>query len=280
MKCLTLLLFHNDDDIVQSQIDYYYGNQQDIIIFNHASLDNTHDIIMENINKIKHYYILDETISFKDNKVHETVCKIIKGIRIDTKPILFDGIQMTRRHIYNHSKKYDWISFPESDEFLEGPDRSKTWFQHLEDLHKTRYKGVQYLNFVFWFTSNDDINIVDPLERMKYYAFYENCGPRMYTWRAHLMPITYFGHTPPLTAEPDDIVKWKTRHYDCRSEDHFIKKMSNRKNVSIENQNSHYDRREKAYIDGQNFTLDSSLLHYDDGSDLIQDDKYDWSSFY
>ena len=45
MKCLAIMLFHNDKDIVEEQIQHMTDNKHDIIIFNHNSTDNTQQII-------------------------------------------------------------------------------------------------------------------------------------------------------------------------------------------------------------------------------------------
>ena len=46
IKCLTTLLFHNDEDLVEDQIQYYkYLNKQDLIVFIHNSSDRTTELV-------------------------------------------------------------------------------------------------------------------------------------------------------------------------------------------------------------------------------------------
>ena len=287
-KCLAVLLFHNDEDIIRDHINYYIQNNHDIIVFNHNSSDNTFNKIMEFKDKIKCYYELNDKIVFKNNEVHETVSIILMGkttnhsnikiIKTEEKTEKIFLKQMDKNDIINYTKLYDWISFPESDEFLEGPDRSKNYYSHLCELHNTDKKAIQFLNFVFWFTEKDDININSPIERIKHYAHFNNCGPRFYAWRARLTNIRWFGHNLPDNCDKTDIVYWKTRHYDARSYEHFKMKSFDRKDVAIGGQNGHYTRRyddlNKKELYG---IIHSDRLHYDNGiSELVADNKFDW----
>lgn len=281
VKCLAVILFHNDEDIVEYQIDYYRNNNHDIMVINHNSSDRTDEIIRNNIKKINWYIKLDDTIVFKNNKVHETISKIIRN----------EHTYLPGQIVYGHKifitmlqQTYYWISLIESDEVLEGPNRSLTFYDHLQMLSNNKnIKGIQYLNFVFWCTDSDDLTIENPFLRVKHYGFYENCGKRFYTWRGDSVPITFFGHTPPLNSREKDIVLWNTKHFDCRSKEQYINKVIDRRNVTIGGQNSHYDKRLQNHLNNDEdiIMLRSTDLHYDDGSELIMDNIYDWSkNFY
>ena len=290
IKCVAALLFHNDEDIVLDQLKYYISNSHKIIIFNHNSSDNTHKIICDFITDDKdkniiNYFYLDSNIIFKHNQVHECVSKILLG-----KDVIYEYIKiynsgcmidMKIKDNYVYVDNYDWISFPESDEFLEGPDRSKTFYDHLCDLHYTKYKAVRSLNFVFWFTNIDDENIISPTDRVRHYSFFRNCGPRIYTWRASLTNIRWFGHNLPDMCTTDDLVVWKTRHYDARSKKQFKLKILDRMDVAIGGQNYHYTNRVKNANIPDYGIINPNELHFDDGiSELIQDDNYDWNNVY
>ena len=42
---LAVILFHNDQEIVNEQIEHMINNKHDIIIFNHNSNDKTQELI-------------------------------------------------------------------------------------------------------------------------------------------------------------------------------------------------------------------------------------------
>ena len=287
-KCLAALLFHNDEDIVFDHINYYLNNNHELIIFNHNSNDKTHEFICSFKSKFIKYYILNKNIIFKENKVHETVSQILRGEKINYENVQIydlntdDVKEMNESDNYKYSENYDWISFPESDEFLEGPNREKNYYQHLCELHKTNKKAIQFLNYVFWFTEKDDNNIPSTLERVKHYSFFRNCGPRMYAWRAKLTNIRWFGHNLPNNCLDTDVVKWKTRHYDARSYEQFVKKTIDRKDVAIGGQNYHYKNRINNLTAVREYgIIYSDELHFDDGeSELIADDKFNWNKVY
>ena len=136
-KFLAVILFHNDEHLVEEQVNYMINNNHDIIIFNHNSNDKTQDIIDDLSKKhskiIKKTYILDSSISFTDNGVFTHISKILQE---------------------QYTNKYDWISFIESDEFLEGPKRNKTYYEYLLDVSKTEYTYIQFDNILFWPTKD------------------------------------------------------------------------------------------------------------------------------
>ena len=289
VRCLAVLLFHNDEDLVDDQIEHWLHNNHDIVIFNHNSTDATTSIIDEYYSKKDKYgilrvYTLGSGVPFKNNGVFEEISYILMGRPLDNSPY--------RNHIQvsdgkwsgvNYSKQYDWISFPESDEFLEGPDRSKSYHEHLLDVHASRYNFMTFANMVFWFTSADDMSIKSPRKRMKYYAYKsgEDCGIRVYAWRGALTNIRWFGHNPPKGCShsdryPTDFV---TCHYEMRSETQMKAKLADRKNVSVGTGNCHYDIMASLLESGSMF-ISPDRLHYDDGSDLSLVRDFDWDTIY
>ena len=288
VRCLAVLLFHNDEDLVDDQIEHWLRNNHDIVIFNHNSTDATTSIIDEYYSKKGEYgilrvYTLGGDIPFKNNQVFEEISHILMG-----RPL---GHSTYRDHIqvsdtvcsFNYSRHYDWISFPESDEFLEGPDRSKSYYEHLLDVHASSYKFMRFANVVFWFTSADDMSIKSPRKRMKHYAYKskEDCGIRIYAWRGALTNIRWFGHNLPerccdSDGYPTDFI---TCHYEMRSEAQMKAKLVDRKNVSISGQNCHYDVMASRIADGSLF-IPPNMLHYDDGGELSLVSDFDWDTIY
>jgi len=284
-RFLTVLLFHNDEDIIEDQIKYYkYDNYQDIIVFNHNSNDSTSKIINNFKKDILCIYDLSEKIEFKTNQVHKTIYNILLGNIDKNNPEI--KLSDNDYYNYNYSKKYDWISFPESDEFLEGPDRTKSYYEHLCNIsNDPKINKIKFSNIIYWFTENDDLDIKLPSKRIKYYCYKKKCGIRLYAWRANKTAVRFFGHENTVGRDKDlqkEMVTWKTRHYEIRSKEHFLKKIKDRVSVTRGNINRHYKILYDGYHNNKDFgIIKPEELHYDNGIDEINMvEKFDWRKIY
>ena len=270
MKCLAVILFHNDEDLVEDQLDHMIANNHDILVFDHCSTDRTREIIEKNKHRLLAYFWLGPEFVFQNNEV-------------------FVHISQVLRAKYSH---YDWISFVESDEFLQGPDRTKSYYQHLLDVHKTKYTWITFDNFVFWFTEKDDPTIKSPRQRIKHYAYKSKCGTRVYAWRGNVTNERYFNHNPPeLGTEANKYpIPFRTCHYEMRSAaqakakledrvkkiDEMLEQVKKNKNARFP-PNIHYKIMHNKL---GNLNIHSSKLHYDNGGELIADELNDFSSIY
>ncbi len=281
-KCLTVLLFHNDEDIISDQIEYYgIKNKQDLIVFNHNSNDNTGNIITSHQKHILCTYNLSSNIQFNDNKVHEAIYLTLQGnLEICNDDIVLSDAKYNN---FDYSKAYDWISFPESDEFLEGPDRTKSYYEHLCSIHlKTKINKIIFRNIIFWFTSEDDKTILRPIRRIKHYCYKSNCAPRLYAWRGSKTIIRRFGHMTHLYDKNSECLTWNTRHYEIRSKNHFINKMKDRLHISKGTTNHHYKIMYENLLTNKDYgTINPNDLHYDNGiSELCLTEVFDWNKIY
>ena len=255
-KFLAVILFHNDEEIVNEQIKHMIANKHDIIIFNHNSNDHTQTLIesaQEKHTEIKKIYVLDENISFSSGEVFKYISDVL---------------------IADYKNDYEWISFIESDEFLEGPTRDKSYYDCLLYVSKTDYTYVEFNNMLFWFTDNDNQEIKNVRERVKYYSWFYNCGPRIYAWKAEYTNDRKWNHNCPSVARKFPI-NFNTCHYPFTSKSKYIEKLETRKKATNGETNYHYvklhDNREK--ILGLKM---HEHLHYDDGSDLKLTKHYNW----
>lgn len=275
VKCLAVLLFHNDEDLVEDQIKYYkYKNKHDLIVFNHNSNDQTSELINKYKDDILCVYELTDQIDFKKNEVHITIYKILMGHQ----DIKKDEIKMSNEDGYNldFTKNYDWISFPESDEFLEGPDRTKTYYEHICSIHDNpNIDKISFSNVIFWFTDKDDPSIKSPIERIKHYCHRQKCCVRLYAWRANKTVIRRFGHGK---RDDKNVVNWKTRHYEIRSLEHFYKKTDDRLHIAVGGLNKHYRIMYNNLHNKENYgIIHPDELHYDDGvSELNMEEIFNW----
>jgi hypothetical protein len=125
---------------------------------------------------------------------------------------------------------YDWISFPESDEILEGPDRTKSYHAHVLDVLDSPYDWVQFNNIVYWYTSADDSSVVSPVQRIRHYSRWADCAPRVYAWRASAMNVRWFNHNAANGIKCPRY--FNTRHCQVRGEAQMRKRVAGRLGLS------------------------------------------------
>ena len=64
---------------------------------------------------------------------------------------------MSENLLDNYVDRYDWVSWPDQDEFLEGPDRGRSYREWLYEVASSPYDWIQFNNFNFWWTPADDV---------------------------------------------------------------------------------------------------------------------------
>jgi hypothetical protein len=184
---------------------------------------------------------------------------------------------MSRHLIENYASTYDWISWPDQDEILEGPSRSKTYRGWLEEIHGSPYSWIQFNNYNYWFTSSDDLTIQSPAARIRHYSIFPDCAPRIRAWRGSATNIRVFNHNPPL-GEPVP-TRFNLRHYSMRSRQQMSARLfKDRSGLLRGGSNYHY---ENMKLNVERLTIGPDQLHYDDGrSDLDPVPVFDWRSIY
>ena len=120
------------------------------------------------------------------------------------------------RHLMEHyAGEYDWISWPDQDEFLEGPTRERSYYEHLVAADEAGVDWIAFENFVFWWTGEDDPSVPEATRRIRRYALWADCPPRIRAWRASVTNIREFNHNP-LEGTPSPR-PFRLRHYPMRS---------------------------------------------------------------
>jgi hypothetical protein len=251
-KCLGICLFYNDEDIVSEAITHLLENNHDVIVWDHGSSDNTR-LEIERFDK----HLLAKNFLPRSFDFYK----------------LFEHISL--EVINNWASKYDWISFPESDEFLEGPDRSKSYYEHVCDVFHSDYDWLQFNNVIFWFTEKDNRFEPKVRQRIRYYSVWHDCPPRVYAWRANCMNVRLFNHNPANGRRYPTF--FNTCHYQFRSLAQLEKRISGRKNLRKAGSNHHFDFMD---IMRKNLIIDSLELNYDSGGDLDLKQVKDWSEVY
>lgn len=252
-RCLGICLFYNDDDIVEDAITHLLENNHEVVVWDHGSNDRTAEMIDKFNPYIRERHFLLRSFDFY--RLFEHVSQYV---------------------IDNYAAQYDWISFPESDEILEGPDRKKSYYDHVCDVVESPYDWVQFNNIVFWFTSEDFADEPSPRMRIRRYSIWKDCGARVYAWRARCMNVRKFNHNPALGSKYP--IHFNTCHYQFRSEAQALKRIESRIGLSRGPANFHFDfmqrNKEKLYIPAEH-------LHFDDGiSELSLVQSLNWRDVY
>jgi|WetSurMetagenome_2_1015567.scaffolds.fasta_scaffold70633_2 hypothetical protein len=253
-KCLCVLLCYNDSDILPDVIDYMLSNHHDIIAWDHGSDDNTSEIINKYKRTLKEHKFVPRAFDF-----------------YNLYPLMSHNI------IDNYVKQYDWISWPDDDEILEGPDREKTYYEYICDAYYSAYNFIKFNNYNYWFTEEDDKSIISPLKRIKRYSIFPDCAPRIRSWRASVTNIREFNHNL-LDGEkyPTD---FNLRHYPMRTFNQMMKRVNkDRAGMQRGNMNYHYNNMKNNMT---NLNIESSQLHFDDGKSRLNPDMIiNWHKIY
>ena len=254
IRMLGVLLCYNDGDLLEESIRYLLDQNHDVIVWDHGSTDETPDVIRR-----------------------------LQSALLETRhiPREFDFYQlyqaMSRHLMENYTSRYDWISWPDQDEFLEGPTRSKSYEESLREVFDSPYNWIQFHNFNFWTTRADDPHARATTERVRHYALFPDCAPRIRAWRSSATNIREFNHNPPLgEAWP---VRFNLRHYPMRSHEQMLARvLRDRAGLRREGYNYHYENMQRRL---KLLELSPEQLHYDEGhAELNPDPIFNWRTIY
>ena len=252
-RCLGVCLFYNDDDIVEDAITHLLENNHEVVVWDHGSNDRTAEMIDKFNPYIRERHFLPRSFDFY---------RLFKHV--------------SRNVIYNYALDYDWISFPESDEILEGPDRKKSYYEHVCDVVESPCDWVQFNNMVYWFTEKDRPEVLSPRKRIRHYSIWSDCQPRIYAWRAQCMNVREFNHNEPLGKKYP--INFNTCHYQVRGAEQLIKRIKGRLGLRRGENNAHFDY---MALNARKMFILSKQLHFDDGvSDLSTVQVFDWEKIY
>lgn len=252
-RALGVLLCYNDADILPVIIEHLLNNNHDLVVWNHGSTDNTAEVLERYEDKLVECKFIARSFDFY--KLYP---------------------EMSRNLIDNYVDKYDWISWPDQDEILEGPARDKSYYEYLTDVFHSRYNWIQFNNFNYWFTEKDNKEIESPVERIKYYSLFPDCGARIRSWRASVTDIRQFNETPLKGERYPEL--FNLRHYPMRSKEQMKRRLAvDRNNLERGGKNYHYNMMAKK---GNKLLLKSRVLNFDDGGELSKKVVFDWNELY
>ncbi|HEX6460187.1 MAG TPA: glycosyltransferase family 2 protein [Thermoleophilaceae bacterium] len=253
-RCLGVLLCYNDGDLLEESISYLLEQDHDLIAWDHGSTDETPAILER----------------FRGE------CREIR--RISRSFDFYELYPAMSRHLIEHYiDEYDWISWPDQDEFLEGPARDRSYFEYVAEAHESGIDWIEFRNFNYWWTDEDDPAISQTTRRVRHYSLRPDCPPRIRAWRACRTNIRHFNHNP-LDGTPSPRL-FNLRHYPMRSAAQMqVRVLRDRAGLRRGNMNFHY---ENMKLHPESLRIPGSALHVDDGvSDLNPEPIFEWQRIY
>ena len=245
-KLLGVLLCYNDADILE--------HNHDLVVWDHGSDDGTAEVLDKYEKHFRERKYVPRSFDFYN---------------------LYP--EMSRNLIKNYVKKYDWISWPDQDELLEGPDRTKKYDKWLKEIHKQGHDFIQFNNYNYWFTTADNALEPSPAERVRHYSLFPDCAPRIRAWRASKTNIRAFNHNPTEGRQAPE--NFNLRHYPMRSEAQMIRRIQkDRAGLQREGSNYHYNN---MAAEMSKLIISPEKLHVDDGiHELNPESKFNWRDIY
>ncbi len=253
-RLLGVLLCYNDGDLVQDAVGYLRSQGHDLVVWDHGSTDETPEVL------------------------HRLRAEMVE-LRTVPRSVDFYGLYqaMSEHLLAEYVSRYDWVSWPDQDEFLEGPDRARPYRDWVEEVLASPYDWVQFNNFNYWWTVADDVSVASAVDRVRHYCLFADCGPRIRAWRAGATNVREFNHNAPLGQRFPTL--FNLRHYPMRSEAQMRRRLEvDRAGLRRGGSNFHYDNM-SSWRD--RLVVPPERLHYDDGhSDLDHSLCFDWRSVY
>jgi glycosyltransferase involved in cell wall biosynthesis len=253
VRLLGVLLCYNDGDLVEDAVRHLREQGHHLVVWDHGSTDETPQILRRLEAELVELQTIPRSVDFYG---------------------LYQA--MSAHLLESYVAKYDWVSWPDQDEFLEGPDRSRSYRDWLEEVARSPYDWIQFNNFNFWWTEVDDPAVARAVRRVRHYSLFADCGPRIRSWRASSTNIREFNHNPPLGERYPRL--FNLRHYPMRSEAQMTRRLAvDRAGLRRGGANFHYDNM-SAWPD--RLAIPPEKLHFDDGGELDPSVIFNWRSIY
>ena len=254
LRLLGVLLCYNDGDLVVEAVRYLREQGHDLIVWDHGSTDETPDVLRSLSGELVELQSVPRSVDFYE---------------------LYPA--MSEHLMKEYAGRYDWVSWPDQDEFLEGPDRARTYREWLEEVAESSYDWIQFNNYNFWWTKADDQRAGRAVERVRHYSLFPDCGPRIRSWRASATNIRQFNHNPPLGERYPRL--FNLRHYPMRSEAQMARRLEvDRAGLRRGGSNYHYDNMSSW---PERLIISPEKLHVDDGRrELDPSPIFDWRTIY
>lgn len=248
-RYLAMLLSYNDADVLAPVIDHLAANRHDVVVWNHGSEDATESVARSRLGR--------GVIEYQDVDRAEVPFRDLYGVAARYLVSVYGGV-------------YDWLSWPDQDEILEGPDLSRPYHEHVAEALAAGVDWVEFDNFVFWFTDEDDPRVADPVARIRRYSLSPAASPRVRAWRLAKTNERRLGNSNPIDGTKA-AVNWPLRHYPMRSMEQARRRAHhdrNQEGFQFGDKNWHYERFRE---DERTLVVPPQRLHRFDGRSLSRE---------
>lgn len=253
-RFLGVVLCYNDADILPDCLDSLLENNHDLVVWDHGSDDGTPRVLDKYAGHLIERRFIPRSFDFY--RLHE---------------------EMSKHLMQKYCAQYDWVSWPDQDEILEGPARDRSYGDYLAELADSEFDWIEFRNFNYWHTSADAPNVLSPTRRIRYYCLYPHCAPRIRAWRASVTNLRHFNHNRLRGKKfPRD---FNLRHYPMRTAEQMQRRLTkDRADLQRGGGNAHYNNMKR---NSDRLLIAPQQLHLDDGkSELNPELIFDWRSIY
>src|SRR5512133_486249 len=217
VRCLGVLLCYNDGDLLEESISYLLEQNHDLIAWDHGSTDETPETLERFRPQLRELRRVPREFDFYE---------------------LYPA--MSRHLIENYVEDYDWISWPEQDGFLEGPTRDRSYYEYVREAHDSGIDWIEFRNFNFWWTDEDDSAISETTKRVRHYSLFADCPPRIRSWRARVTNVRHFNQNSLDGTRSPRL--FNLRHYPMRTPEQMkARLLRDRAALRRGNMNFHYE---------------------------------------
>jgi hypothetical protein len=248
-RLLAMLLSYNDADVLGPVIDHLAANRHDVVVWNHGSEDDTESVARSRLGR--------GVIEYQDVDRAEVPFRDLYGVAGRYLTSVYGGL-------------YDWLSWPDQDEILEGPDLTRPYHEQVTEALAAGVDWVEFDNFVFWFTDEDDARVADPVARIRRYCLSPAASPRVRAWRFSKTNERRLGNSNPIEGAKAS-VNWPLRHYPMRSMEQARRRANhdrNQEGFQFGDKNWHYARFRE---DERALVVPAAKLHRFDGRTLCRE---------
>jgi len=202
-----MMFVYNEADIIEQLIDHMASQRIPLVVIDNGSTDGTYEILKR--------YVGSEILEL-DRMITD---KWYLARMLQT---LYD-----RARVF----KPDWMLRLDADEFLESPYKEATLCESIEREHDAGYNLIQFDDFEFWPTDEDDPSVRDVRKRIRHYSW--NDCYQFIAWRNYdgVDIWTSGGHLPIFpkgTKVSLGPTRYVLRHYEIRGYEHGLRKVRER----------------------------------------------------
>lgn len=207
MKIIGMLSTYDDEDVIEEVINHLLSQEIELVVLDNGSSDDTYEICKKFLGK---GLLLLSQFKTPTLQLHPRL-RMLYDMALTQKP--------------------DWVIRSDSDEFLESGIENLTLKKAISQADAEGYNLIQFEQFDFQLTDNDNESAKSIKEKLTYYSSEGYMAYRSWKYFPGIRPEDAGGHYPIF---PEGLVykiyprKFVNRHYRFQSKEQAIKKINDR----------------------------------------------------